>query len=160
MEYEFTLPNLTGDTGSSAKELIALRRYLFLHIQELNAALQAQEQTILQTQSQQESLSASERQTAYRKLAAQAARDYLPRSRFDACFRAGVLYRDEDGDHWGVELGFTPQDTGEFQAAARFLPGECRLYDETGKEILSFADGEAKLGDLTLTLSGGHITLA
>ena len=126
MTLEFRLPTLQG-SGDTQRDLEAVKRYLFQTVQQLNAAMEV----LTREKETTESTGGTGNTTAiYKKVKGQLEREFLAKEQFNKFFRVGLLYQDESGQHYGVEIGRQETEADgskKFKAAARLEPGEITI---------------------------------
>lgn len=137
MQFDFRLPKLSG-SGSTEKDIAELRSYLFQLVQALKIALGSSDGAGTDSVSGTSSGgSTAGKAELLRQVRAQLEKDFLPKSRFNAYFRVGLLGEDSEGQHYGVDIGKEDED-GNFSRAIRMEPG--RL--EFGGFIIRETDDE------------------
>lgn len=118
MQFDFRLPKLQG-SGNTEKDMAALRSYLFQLVQALKIALGSSDGGDTGTVSGGSTAGKTE---ILRKVRTQLEKEFLPKKKFNAYFRVGLLGEDEEGQHYGVDIGKEDKD-GNFSRAVRIEPG-------------------------------------
>ena len=130
MQFDFRLPKLQG-SGNTEKDMAELRSYLFQLVQALKIALGSSDGA--------DAATASGGSTAgiLRQVRTQLEKEFLPKKKFNAWFRVGLLGEDSEGQHYGVDIGQEDKD-GNFSRVVRVEQGRLEFGGFTIRET----DGE------------------
>ena len=133
MQFDFRLPKLQG-SGNAEKDMAELRSYLFQLVQALKIALGSSVGADATTASGGSTAGKAE---ILRQVRTQLEKEFLPKKKFNAWFRVGLLGEDSEGQHYGVDIGQEDKD-GNFSRAVRVEQGRLEFGGFTIRET----DGE------------------